>query len=45
LARVLSVCDSGSSIPEGDADRLFLRGYTTKADGMRVGLALCRTIV
>ncbi len=44
LVRV-SVADSGSGIVQADVDSLFQPFVTTKATGMGLGLAVCRTIV
>jgi signal transduction histidine kinase len=44
-AVVLTVEDSGPGIPEGSLARLFSSFFTTKSDGMGIGLAICRTIV
>jgi signal transduction histidine kinase len=40
----LEVRDSGPGLKEGDADRLFDAFYTTKANGMGMGLAISRSI-
>jgi C4-dicarboxylate-specific signal transduction histidine kinase len=42
---VVSVEDRGSGLPDIHHDRLFEPFYTTKAEGMGVGLAICRTVV
>ncbi len=42
---VVSIEDRGSGLPDIDHDRLFEPFYTTKAEGMGVGLAICRTVV
>ena len=39
------VRDQGHGIPDGDLPRLFDSFFTTKKDGMGLGLALCRSIV
>jgi C4-dicarboxylate-specific signal transduction histidine kinase len=41
----LSVHDSGKGISEGDFERLFTPFFTTKVDGLGMGLAISRTIV
>jgi two-component system, LuxR family, sensor kinase FixL len=41
----VSVCDRGRGIPAVDLDRIFEPFVTTKAHGMGLGLAVCRTIV
>jgi len=41
----LSVRDTGPGIPDSLVDEVFRPFFTTKADGMGMGLALCRTIV
>ncbi|MDH6591928.1 two-component system sensor histidine kinase DctS [Variovorax sp. TBS-050B] len=40
-----SVADFGSGISEEVAGRLFTPFFTTRADGMGLGLSLCRTVV
>jgi two-component system, LuxR family, sensor histidine kinase DctS len=40
-----SVTDCGPGIPESVAQQLFTPFYTTKAEGMGLGLSLCRTVV
>lgn len=40
-----SVTDCGPGIPEPVAQQLFTPFYTTKAEGMGLGLSLCRTVV
>jgi len=45
-ARVeLAVVDSGSGIPPTDLPRVFESFFTTKADGMGLGLSLARSII
>lgn len=41
----LAVRDSGPGIPGNLADEVFKPFFTTKSNGMGMGLALCRTIV
>lgn len=41
----LSVADCGSGIPPEVGERLFDALYTTKADGMGMGLNICRSII
>ena len=40
-----SVADSGSGITEAVAAELFTPFFTTKAEGMGLGLSLCRTVI
>ena len=40
-----SVADLGQGIPEGVAEKLFTPFFTTKQEGMGLGLSLCRTVV
>jgi signal transduction histidine kinase len=42
---LVSVCDSGKGFPPGDLGRLFDPFYTTKSDGMGMGLTISRSIV
>jgi two-component system sensor histidine kinase DctS len=39
------VADLGHGIPEGVAQKLFTPFFTTKQEGMGLGLSLCRTVV
>ena len=39
------VTDLGHGIPEGVAEKLFTPFFTTKQEGMGLGLSLCRTVV
>jgi two-component system sensor histidine kinase DctS len=40
-----SVTDVGPGIPESIQERLFTPFFTTKSEGMGLGLSLCRTVV
>ncbi|MES2718938.1 MAG: ATP-binding protein [Pseudomonadota bacterium] len=42
---VFSVVDAGPGIPAEVAQRLFTPFFTTKPEGMGLGLSLCRTVV
>jgi two-component system sensor kinase FixL len=42
---LISVQDSGNGIPPEIEAKLFQPFITTKADGMGIGLSVCRTIV
>jgi PAS domain S-box-containing protein len=41
----VAVRDSGPGIADVDADRLFTPFFSTKADGMGLGLSICRSII
>ena len=41
----VGVLDSGVGIPAGQADRLFNPFFTTKSNGMGMGLSICRSII
>ena len=41
----LCVADSGPGVPAAAMDKLFEPFWTTKAEGMGIGLAVCRSIV
>jgi len=41
----VSVEDSGTGVQQKDIDRIFDAFYTTKANGMGMGLAICRLVV
>jgi len=40
-----SVCDTGQGVPDELVERIYEAFYTTKREGMGIGLKLCRTIV
>jgi C4-dicarboxylate-specific signal transduction histidine kinase len=42
---VISVVDTGAGINSQDIDRIFNPLFTTKSDGMGMGLSICRAIV
>jgi signal transduction histidine kinase len=42
---MVEVRDTGTGLDPGHVDRLFESFYTTKAEGMGMGLAISRTIV
>lgn len=42
---VITVTDSGTGIDLKDVDRIFEPFYTTKANGMGMGLPICRSII
>jgi signal transduction histidine kinase len=42
---VVSVRDSGNGIDPSNMNRLFNAFFTTKADGMGMGLSICRSII
>jgi signal transduction histidine kinase len=41
----ISVADNGTGIDAQEIDRIFAPLYSTKADGMGMGLAICRSII
>ena len=40
-----SVIDAGSGVPPEVAQRLFTPFFTTRGEGMGLGLSLCRTVI
>ena len=42
---VVSVADTGTGIGSQDIDRIFNPRFTTKPDGMGMGLSICRAII
>jgi signal transduction histidine kinase len=42
---MVAVADSGKGIASQDADRIFNPLFTTKSDGMGMGLSICRSII
>jgi len=41
----VSVTDRGGGIPEKNMEQVFERFFTTKKEGMGLGLSVCRTII
>jgi signal transduction histidine kinase len=41
----VTVCDTGPGLPAENVDRLFEAFFTTKSDGMGMGLSISRSIV
>jgi signal transduction histidine kinase len=44
-AVIVSVADTGTGIGSQDIDRIFNQLFTTKTDGMGMGLSICRSII
>ena len=42
---VVSVADTGAGIDSEDSERIFNPLFTTKSDGMGMGLSICRAII
>jgi signal transduction histidine kinase len=42
---MVSVADTGAGIGSQDVDRIFNPLFTTKSDGMGMGLSICRSII
>jgi C4-dicarboxylate-specific signal transduction histidine kinase len=42
---IVSVADTGTGIAPQDFDRIFSPLFTTKSDGMGMGLSICRSII
>jgi signal transduction histidine kinase len=42
---IVSVADTGTGVPSKDGDRIFNPLFTSKADGMGMGLSICRAII
>jgi signal transduction histidine kinase len=42
---LVEVQDSGTGIDPGDEERIFDAFFTTKRDGMGMGLSICRSII
>jgi two-component system sensor kinase FixL len=41
----VSICDSGTGIAETEKDKLFTPFFTTKKEGLGMGLAICQSII
>ena len=41
----VAVADQGHGLDEADSEKIFAPFYTTKAEGMGIGLAICRSII
>jgi len=44
-AILVSVADTGSGVDGSDLERIFAPLFTTKSDGMGMGLSICRSII
>jgi len=44
-AVTLNIRDDGPGVAEGDLDRVFQSFFTTKDEGMGIGLAICQSII
>lgn len=42
---IVSVADTGPGVPSQDAERIFNPLFTSKPDGMGMGLSICRAII
>ena len=42
---IVSIADTGTGIDSQDIDRIFSPLFTTKSDGMGMGLSICRAII
>ena len=42
---MVSVADTGAGISSDHSDRIFNPLFTTKSDGMGMGLSICRAII
>ena len=42
---MISVADTGTGVEAKDLDRIFTPLFTTKSDGMGMGLSICRSII
>ena len=41
----MAVADRGHGLADDDLERIFAPFYTTKPDGMGIGLAICRSMI
>jgi len=41
----IKICDNGPGIPASHVKRIFAPFFTTKSDGMGIGLSMCKSIV